>query len=168
MFIQNTKEFREFIVNQDITDEKMEDIKSLIAAFSEYIVAVNPEYLYNKTYLSAYVQDFIQCQKSLRQKYEILMQIIYVKIISKGIAEKCVISVDDVWKIKNGEIGLSNSINPWLVTRNKLQLELKFIHEYGFVIAEEINIDDELENKIDKCIDSFIKQRKEILEDETK
>lgn len=166
MAVHNTKNFENFILNEEITDEKIEDIKNMIEAFSEYIVAVNPEYVYNKAYLNTYVQDFIQCQKLLKQKYEILTYMVYVKIIHMGLEEKCIISIDDAWKIENGKISLNNSIDSGLVMRNKLQLELKFVHENEFVIAEEINLDDELENEIDKCIDSFIERRKEILEDE--
>lgn len=72
MAIQNTKDFENFIVNQEISDEKAESIEQIIGAFSEYIVAVNPEYVYNKTFLNAYVEDFIQCQKALKLKYQIL------------------------------------------------------------------------------------------------
>ena len=63
MAIQNTKNFQDYIVNQEISDEKEKNIEQMIGAFSEYIVAINPEYAYNKTYLGAYVEDFIQCQK---------------------------------------------------------------------------------------------------------
>lgn len=44
MSIQNTKGFQDFIVNQEISDEKEKNIQQMIGAFSEYIVAVNPEY----------------------------------------------------------------------------------------------------------------------------
>ena len=48
-----------------------------------------------------------------------------------------------------------------------MQFELELIHENGFVIAEEINIDEEYENLLDVCISTFIERRKELLEDET-
>lgn len=73
MAIQNTKNFQDFIVNQKISDEMGQNIEQMVGIFSEYIVAVNPEYAYNKTYLSAYVEDFIQCQKALKLKYQILL-----------------------------------------------------------------------------------------------
>ncbi|MBD5462199.1 MAG: hypothetical protein HDR24_03945 [Lachnospiraceae bacterium] len=167
MEIENTKDFQDFIVGQEISDEKAENIEQIIAAFSEYIVAVNPEYVYNKTYLRTYVEDFIKCQKALKLKYQILLNNILVKILAAGIERECIINIDDVWKVEKGKIILCNSINPYIVTRNKMQFELELIHENGFVIAEEINIDEEYENMLDVCISTFIERRKELLEDET-
>lgn len=167
MAIQNTKAFQDFIVNQEISDEKEKNIQQMIGAFSEYIVAVNPEYAYNKTYLSAYVEDFIQCQKVLKLKYQILLNQILVKILAAGIKQECIINIDDVWKFENGKVKLSNTFNPYIVKRHKMQLELELVHENGFVIAEEICIDDNYDNIIDACIATFIERRKEALEDET-
>ena len=167
MEIQNTKGFQDFVVNQEISDEKEKNIQQMIGAFSEYIVAVNPEYAYNKTYLSAYVEDFIQCQKVLKLKYQILLNKILVKIWAAGIKQECIINIDDVWKFENGKVKLSNTFNPYIVKRHKMQLELELVHENGFVIAEEICIDDNYDNIIDACIATFIERRKEVLEDET-
>ena len=167
MAIQNTKGFQDFIVNQEISDEKEKNIQQMIGAFSEYIVAVNPEYAYNKTYLSAYVEDFIQCQKVLKLKYQILLDKILVKILAAGIKQECIINIDDVWKFENGKVKLSNTFNPYIVKQHKIQLELELVHENGFVIAEEICIDDNYDNIIDACIATFIERRKEVLEDET-
>lgn len=167
MKIQNTKAFQEFIREQEISDEKAKYIEQIIYAFSEYVVAVNPEYVYNKTYLCTYVEKFIKCQKALKMKYEILLNKILTKIFAAGIEQECIISIDSIWKVENGKIRLCNSINPYTATQNKIQLELELIHENGFVIAEEINIDEEYENELESCISSFIKQRKELLKDET-
>lgn len=167
MAMQNTKAFHDFIVNQEISDEKEKNIRQMIGAFSEYIVAVNPEYAYNKTYLSAYVEDFIQCQKALKLKYQILLNKILISVFSAGIEQECIINVDDVWKYENGKIKLNNTFNPYIVKKNKIQLELELAHENGFVIAEEISIDDNYENIIDSCIATFISRSKEVLADET-
>lgn len=167
MAIQNTKGLQDFIVNQEISDEKEKNIQQMIGAFSEYIVAVNPEYAYNKTYLSAYVEDFIQCQKVLKLKYQILLNKILVKILAAGIIQECIINIDDVWKFENGKVKLSNTFNPYIAKRHKMQLELELVHENGFVIAEEICIDDNYDNIINACIATFIERRKEVLEDET-
>lgn len=56
MEIKNIKTFQDFILNQEISEEKEKNIQQMIGAFSEYIVAVNPEYIYNKTYLGTYVK----------------------------------------------------------------------------------------------------------------
>lgn len=85
------------------------------------------------------------------------------KILAAGIEQECIINIDDVWKVEKGKIKLSNSINPYIVKRRKLQFELELIHEYGFVIAEEINIDEDYESVIDACISIFVERRKELL-----
>ena len=167
MAIQNTKNFQDYIVNQEISDEKEKNIEQMIGAFSEYIVAINPEYAYNKTYLGAYVEDFIQCQKALKLKYQILLNKILVRLLAAGIERECIINIDDVWKFEKGKVKLSNTFNPDIVKRNKIQLELELIHEKGFVIAEEISIEDNYENIIDACIITFIERRKEVLADES-
>lgn len=166
MTIQNTKAFQNFIVNHEVLDEKEKDIKQIIGAFSEYIVAVNQEYVYNKTYLSAYVEDFIQCQKLLKLKYHILLNKILTRIFAEGIEQECIINIDDVWKVENGKVKLNNTFNPYIAKGHKMQLELELVHENGFVVAEEICIDDNYENIIDACIATFIERRKELLVDE--
>lgn len=168
MAIQKTKDFQNFIVNQEISDEISENIEQIIGAFSEYIVAVNPEYVYNKTYLRAYVKEFILCQKALKMKYQILTDEILDKLLAARIEKECIINIDEAWKYEKGKIKLSNSINPCIVNRNKIQIQLELIHDNGFVIAEEINIDEDYENVLDVCISTFIERRKELLKDETK
>jgi hypothetical protein len=168
MAIQNTINFQKFIEKQEISDERAEIIENIIGAFSEYIVAVNTEYVYNKSYLNSYVEDFIQCQKSLKQKHSILLNKILVKLLIAGIEQECIVNIDDAWKVEKGKIKLSNSIKPAIVKRNILQFELELIHEKGFVIAEEINLDGDYEQTIDICVSNFIERRKELLEDETK
>ncbi len=100
-------------------------------------------------------------------KYQILLNKILVKILAAGIEQECIINIDEVWKVEKGKIRLCNSINPYNVTKHKMLFELELIHENGFVIAEEINIDEEYENVLDVCISSFIERRKELLKDET-
>lgn len=168
MAIQNTKNFQDFIVNQEISDENGKNIEQVIRAFSEYIVAVNSEYAYNKTYLSAYVEDFIQCQKALKIKYQILLDKILDSLFEAGIEQEFIINIDGVWKYENGEVKLSNTFNPYIIKSQKMQLELELVHENGFVIAEEISIDNNnYEKIIDACIETFIERRKELLADET-
>ena len=167
MGIQNTNELRKFIIDQEISEEKEKAIEHLIDAFSEYIAAINPDYVYNKTYLSAFVEDFILCQKVLKQKYQICNEIL-AKIISKGIGEwECIIKADGIWKFENGKLELSNSINTHYAKRNKMQIEIELLHDHGFVIADEIDIDDECDILLDNLISTFVEQRKELLDEKT-
>ena len=167
MAIQNTRAFQDFILNQEISDEKGKDIQQMIGAFSEYIVAVNPEYVYNKTYLNAYVEEFIQCQKVLKLKYQILVKKILARIFVAGIEQECIINIDDAWIFEKEKIKLSNTFDPYIVKSHKMQLKLELVHENGFVVAEEICIDDNYENEINTCLKTFIERRKEVFADET-
>lgn len=166
MGIQNTKNFQKFIEKWEISDEKAKDIEQIIEAFSEYIGAVNPEYVYNKTYLNSYVKEFIQCQKALKSKHQLLVRKILIKFMSEGIEKECIITVDGVWRCEKGEIDLTNSIDLYAVQRNRIQIELEWVHDNGFVIAEEINIDEPYDEVLDDCISTFIDRRREVLEDE--
>lgn len=167
MAIQNTKDFQEFIETQEISDDTAKNIEKIISAFSEYIVAVNPQYAYNKTYLNAYVDDFIQCQKALKRTYQMLLNEILFKIREIGIENECRISIGEEWKFEKGIIKLNNSINPYNIKRNKIQIEFELMHDNGFVIAEEININEDYENILDDCILTFVERRKELFRDET-
>lgn len=77
------------------------------------------------------------------------------RISDAGIEHECIINIDGAWKFEKSNVKLNNTFNPDIVKRYKLQLELELIHENGFVIAEEINIDDNYENIIDACIKTF-------------
>ena len=166
MGIQNTKSFHNFIVNHEITDEEEKNIEQTIVAFSEYLVAVNPDYIYNKTYLGSFVKEFILCEKALRAKYQILKNKILPKITANGVGKECAITIDGAWKYDKGEIKLFNSINPYSVKRDKMQFEIEFTHDKGFVIAEEINITKDYDKTLDECISVFLNRRKELLNDE--
>ena len=89
------------------------------------------------------------------------------KISAAQIEQDCIINIDNVWKYENGKVTLSNTFDPYIVKKNKIQLELELIHEKGFVIAEEICIDDNYDKLVNACIENFIIRRKEVLLDET-
>ena len=168
MEINITEELKNFVIEQEISNEKEKYINHIIGAFSEYIVATNPDYVYNKTYLRAFVDDFILCQKAMKLKYQILCDKILTKMILTGIKNhEYVITIDGTWKYENGKIKLNNLIKPSCIRRNKIQIEIKLLHENGFVVAEEINIDEEYDSLIYKCIERFIEKRKEILDEKT-
>lgn len=168
MEIQNTKNLKNFIIGREMSNEKEKNIQQTIESFSEYLVAVNPNYSYNKTYLSAYIEEFIECQRVLRLKHSILSDKILNRISADGIEQECIVIIDGAWKFEKGKVILNNKFDPCVVKKSKMQLELEFIHKNGFVIAEEICIDGNYDDSIDKCITKFIEQRKEILNNEAK
>jgi hypothetical protein len=166
MDMQNTRDLQEFVVCHEISDKESKDIEMMIKAFSEYLVAVNPDYVYNKTYLGAFVEDFVLCQRALKLKYQILSEKIITQLEKIGIESDCSIRIDGAWKYENGKLKLSNLINPYYVKKNKMQVEMEFIHDNGFVIAEEIDIAEEYDEKLETCISEFVSRRKEVLGDE--
>ena len=58
MCIQNTKKLQNFIVHEEIFGEEVEYIGKIITVLSEYIVAINSEYIYNNTYLAAHAKKY--------------------------------------------------------------------------------------------------------------
>lgn len=164
MGIQNTKKFQKFVENQKISDDREKDIEEIIDAFSEYVVAVNPNYIYNKTYLSSYIEEFVQCQKELKRKYNILKNEILTKLMTEGIKDGYEITIDGAWKYEKGEIKLTNHFNPNIIKRNKMQIEIELIHEKGFLVANEISLANDYEKILNEYILEFTKRRKEVIE----
>ena len=77
------KIFREWILSDDLSKEKQEEIKNLIAIFSEFIFLTNADYSYNKTYLTDFSSDFLLCKEKLKKKYEIINNIIGRLLVEK-------------------------------------------------------------------------------------
>lgn len=167
MAVQNTKELSDFCVGQEISDEKAEEIKKVIEAFSEYIVAVNPNYVYNKTYLGSYVEQFILCQKELCKKNEIMKKLI-TKVLVAGWQKDCSIYIDRAWIYKKEELKLNNSLNPEIICSSKMQVEIEFIHDNGFVIVEEFDFEKDHDEQIEKIFSLYVARRKEVLKENEK
>ena len=73
--------FVDNLLTENIEDEKF---KQYIDIFSRFLGFINPEYHYNGTYLSQYVDDFIQVYQVLRRKNKKYIAI-YTKLISIGL-----------------------------------------------------------------------------------
>lgn len=166
MKIQNAKKLRNYVIEEDITEEKADGIKRLIGAFSEYLSAVNPDYVYNKTYMNAYVDDFILCQKALKIKYQILCDNVLIRLSTLGMKKNdFTICVDGAWKYEGGKLELTGTMNPYYVKKNKIQIELEFIGDKGFVIAKELDINGEYDKELDDYVSEFIRRRGEVLDE---
>lgn len=162
MEIQNTKAFQNFIEIQEILPEQENSIQQIIEAFSEYLVAVNPDYIYNKTYLNAYIDDFIKTQKVLKQKHRKLKEI-SINLNNIGLEKETIVKIDDTWTLEKGNISLSNTFDQHIVQKKSIQLEIKST-DYDIVVAKRINFHDNFENKLDDCISNFIEQIREVNE----
>ena len=160
-----TEELKKFVTEIELSDKKIEEISNIIGAFSEYIVATNPNYVYNKTYLKSYIEDFVRCQKNLKLKIDILNNQIVKKIRQLGITDnEYRITIDEVVKFENGNLKLNDYIDSRLCM-DKMKVEIEFVHENDFVIAEEINGKENYEKSIAGCVLKFVNRRKEILDE---
>ena len=59
MDIDNTRDLYNWLENGQISNAEKENIEMIIKAFSDYITAVDSEYLYNKTFLKNFIPAFI-------------------------------------------------------------------------------------------------------------
>lgn len=162
MKIQNNKTFQNFIEVQELFSEQENNIQQIIAAFSEYVVAVNPDYIYNKTYLNSYIDDFIKSQKALKRK-RIILKEISIKLNNIGFEKETIVKIDNTWTLEKGNISLSNTFDQHIVQKEAIQLEIKSTG-YDIVVAKEISFHDNFENKLDNCISNFIEQIQEVNE----
>lgn len=164
MKIRNTEELKRYIIGQEISEEEEKKIEFLIKAFSEYIVATNPDFYYNKTYLRTYVDDFFRCVKKLKEKYKILTEEILPILLKYKAEENCIIRVDRTWIYATNKISLCNQFDKNIVGQNSIRLEMEYKdeNEIGFVIVEEIDMKENYSDVIKKCICDFLNRRKEL------
>lgn len=162
MNVKNIKYLKEWILDKELSNEDELKIKNVIKAFSEYMVSTNPDYLYNKTYLNAFVQDFLNCKKKLKEKLDILNNKI-LREITKEISDRTdiVIRIDRTWISDNKGIEIMNSFNINSVKSNILKYEIEYNGEKDFSVANIIDLSINYEEKLKKDVELFIKQYKE-------
>ncbi len=163
---KNINYLQKWILDKELTEDDKQNIKIVIEAFSEYMVATNPDYLYNKTYLSAFVNDFFNCKEELKKKWSILQKRILLEIKNAGVSSnKVVVNIDRAWISKNNEIILLNTFNPGSVKSNILKYEIEYKGDNGFVVANSINLNQNYEIKIKEDVELFLNKYKEICDD---
>lgn len=83
------------ILNNFITKMVTEPVdcemfKRYIDMFSRFMGYVNPDYKYNHTYLSQYINDFLQLQEMLKKKEKLYFAILDELILTKYSFEMCI------------------------------------------------------------------------------
>lgn len=166
MSVKNTKYLEEWILDkEELSEDDNLKIKKIIQAFSEYVVATNPDYLYNKTYLNAFVEAFLDCKKELKKKWDILHKKILFEIDNVGIDRlDIVIHVDRTWISKNIGTELLNAFNS-NIKSNILKYEIEYIGEKGFVVANIVDLNQDFDKILKEDVDLFINKYKEICDD---
>lgn len=163
MNVKNTKYLQEWILDRELSEDDKFNIRNIIEAFSEYMVATNPDYLYNKTYLNAFIEDFLECKRELKSKWDILHKIILSGIDSAGIDRNdIVVRVDRAWISKGIETELQNVFNLSSVKSNVMKYEIEYKGEKGFVVANNVILDQDYVKTIKEDIELFINKYEEI------
>ena len=79
MKIENTTDLKQWILNNKISQEERIDFEGMIEAFSEYIVCTNPDYLYNKTYITSYISDFFECRLECKTNFWFAFSVFFLQ-----------------------------------------------------------------------------------------
>lgn len=138
---QNTYSLEKWILEKELSKKETEEIEKAIQAFSEYIVAVNPDYLYNKTYFVSFLEDFFECQRKLKKKREILENEILLQLERSGIDYKeYKVNIDNAWISQSGKICLLDTFNVIQVKSNKMQFDIEYTGKKSFAIADEVDL----------------------------
>lgn len=86
-----------------IDEKKSEEFKRYVDGFSDFLTVINKDYLYNKKFLSTYVDDFIKYNGIFSRKYKILEKILGILNEYKDILKDVVVSVDGLVGMYDGE-----------------------------------------------------------------
>lgn len=163
MDIDNTRDLYNWLENGQISKAEKENIEMIIKAFSDYITAVDSEYLYNKTFLKKFIPAFILSNENLNIKKEFLIKL---KDSLQEYKENLKIEIDNAWHFdgtKSYEIILLNNFNKSKVNSDKLYYQIKYDGKKSFVIADCVELD-----KLNRDMDKTIKEVKNLFSDRFK
>lgn len=160
---QNTYLLEKWILQKDFTEKETEEIEEAIGAFSEYIVAVNPDYLYSKTYLISFLEEFFNCRRKLKKKREILESEILLQLQRYEVDYQYYrVNIDNAWINQNGKTSLLNNLNITQVKSNKMQFDIEYTGKSSFAIADEVDLTkDDYKNILADKVMAFIKRYQE-------
>jgi len=161
--IDNTRDLYNWLENGQISKAEKENIEMIIKAFSDYITAVDSEYLYNKTFLKKFIPAFILSNENLNIKKEFLIKL---KDSLQEYKENLKIEIDNAWHFdgtKSCEIILLNNFNKSKVNSDKLYYQIKYDGKKSFVIADCVELD-----KLNRDMDKTIKEVKNLFSDRFK
>lgn len=132
-------------------------IEYIIRAFSEYICAVDNEYLYNKTFLNEYIDSFVNSTCMLQKKRNLLESFIKGFNLHK---DSIFIDIDSAWtydgRIKENDkaINLHCNFDKWKVNSNIASYQIRYLGTHDLVIAGVIDIKNK-DKKIEEIFNLF-------------
>ncbi|OPD38845.1 hypothetical protein AL714_00315 [Clostridium botulinum] len=89
-----------------------ENIEFIIRAFSYFISSFNKDYVYNRTYLPSYFNEFRKCRNNIILKEKAIRQITYElnkKYLNQGVFEDVIIKFDCSWEFYDGKLKYKNT-----------------------------------------------------------
>lgn len=160
---ENNRSLRKFVENWNLEkyDEKI--IFYIIEAFSEYVVAVDTEYKYNKSFLPEFSKKFILSLQQMYIKKDILQREILAPL--KKYQKDIVVTIDDTWIFENGNVMLAEHFRNDVINSNKIQYQIKYVGEPQFVITKEVAISDAeiyIKEDITRFVDRVIKIKNDL------
>ena len=121
---KDSKYLMKWVLDQNTIKDKNDELRYAINAFSEFMVATDLEYKYNKTYLQAFVLDFLEAKDIMKLKYSILKKL--VENIKRELNHNSLfhiswrVNFDDTWVYDKGEILLKGIIDLKKIQSHKL------------------------------------------------
>lgn len=100
MDIENSKDLRTWIDRGMVSDDEVTNIEIIIKAFLDYMTAVDPEYQYNKTFLKAFIPEFILSNRMLNTKKAFLDKLIDSL---QDYKDNLRIEIDNAWKYEQND-----------------------------------------------------------------
>lgn len=137
--IENAKHLQNIVETKNMSEEEKKLVRKVIAAFSEYVVAVDEEYKYNKSFLIEFTDDFMDSLEHLRIKKKCLQEKILKPL--ENFLKDTIVVVDDAWIYEKEKINLKNHFNMNDINSNKVRYQIKYIGEPPFAIAREVQIE---------------------------
>lgn len=160
MDIENTKDLRTWIDRGTVSDDEVANIEIIIKAFSDYVTAVDPEYQYNKTFLKAFIPEFILSNRMLNTKKVFLDKLIDSL---QDYKDNLRIEIDNAWKYEQNDgedrIVLSNIFSKSKVNSGKMYYQIKYTGDYPFVLAGSIKtekLEKGIDNEIEEVVNLFL------------
>lgn len=166
--------FKEFIDDFLKGDLDEDDFKQHIVLFSKFLSYTNPDYKYNSTYLTQYVNDFIEVREWLQKKINY-----YVKILMELdlLCYQYVLLLDQFYyshyltREENGKFVAERDIHYERIEKTKIAkkaIEVKvtiMLEDKEYMICK--TYDDFEENELEKTVCKHIKEYVESKEKES-
>lgn len=159
---QVLNDFISKLLSEDIVDKKFEQH---IDMFSRFLAYTNSDYKYNGTYLSQYVEDFMQVYRMLQKKNEIYHQIFSA---IKGIGCSFKLEIDQMFIVdfkmeSDAEIQYIGMNKDKIVSKDiEIKIEFKMV-ENAFVFCKGYKEfeDDDLVHTIFSDINNYIETKED-------